>query len=132
MQKVNRNIFWLVMASETVHLFCCVLPSIVSVLSLLASLGVTGAVPLGLHELHHVMHDWEIPLITASAVILLAGWVLHYISWRLDCRNQVGCAHGPCDSKKRRTNWILWLATSLFFVNLIIYLGLHHFTAPVH
>ena len=39
MEKRRKAVFWAVLLSETSHLFCCVLPSVFSVLSLLVGVG---------------------------------------------------------------------------------------------
>ncbi|MBU0800032.1 MAG: hypothetical protein KKA05_03430 [Alphaproteobacteria bacterium] len=124
MQRFKTAIFWAVLVSETGHVFCCVMPTIVTVMSLLSGLGMLSVMPAGLLAFHDFMHEWEIPVIITSAVILLFGWVLHFISLKLDCHD-TGCHHGECAPKKISTSKLLWIATGLFSVNLIIYLALH-------
>jgi fumarate reductase subunit D len=116
MQKLKTAVFWTVLASETGHVFCCVMPTIVTILSLLSG--------LGLISFHEFMHDWEVPIIVASALILALGWALHFVSLKLDCHD-TGCHHGACAPKKVSTSKLLWIATGLFAVNLTIYLTLH-------
>lgn len=124
MQKTKNTIFWAVILSETGHVFCCVLPTVFSVLSLLAGLGMVSAVPVWMEELHHVLHDWEIPVIVLSGFLLMMGWALHAYSRKIDC-HETGCHHPPCDSKKTTASRILVVATTLFCINLAVYVFLH-------
>lgn len=124
MNRYQGAISWLSITSEVSHFFCCGIPIIFSIVSLLANAGIVASMPLGLDHLHHIMHDYEIPLIAISALIILSGWSLHYVSNRMDCR-KTGCAHPPCDKKKIRSTRILQLATLLFAVNLASYFLLH-------
>lgn len=125
MQRVQSIIYWFCVTSEISHFFCCGLPIVFSILSLLSSAGLTAAMPLGLEELHHAMHDYEIPMIMVSSAILVMGWALHYVAYRIDCRS-TGCAHGPCAPKKKRSGKVLIIATILFALNLLGYITLHH------
>lgn len=124
MERLKSAIFWAVLVSETGHVFCCVLPTIVSVLSLLSGLGLLSVMPAGLLAFHSFMHHWEIPIIAASAIILAGGWLLHGISLKLDCHD-TGCHHGTCEPKKNNTVRLLWIATGLFTFNLTVYLVFH-------
>ncbi len=124
MERLKSGIFWAVLVSETSHVFCCVLPTVVSLISLMAGAGMLSALPGPVLAIHDALHAYEIPMICGSALILLAGWVMHYISLRLDCRG-TGCAHEPCAPKKDRTKMLLIGATVLFCFNLTIYLCFH-------
>jgi hypothetical protein len=127
MQRIQTAINWFCLGSEISHFFCCGLPIIFSLLGLLASAGLTAAMPVGLESLHHTMHNYERPLIFVSLGILMMGWVLHFIAYRLDCRAE-GCAreHEPCAPKKRRSGKVLIIATILFALNLVAYMALHN------
>lgn len=124
MQKLQNTLFWTIVASETSHVFCCVLPTVVSLASLLSGLGLVSALPAGVLSFHDFMHRWEIPLIIFSGVVLALGWALHIISVRIDCHDS-GCGHEPCAPKKRRTTGILKIATALFAVNTSVYFAFH-------
>lgn len=115
---------WAVLVSECSHVFCCVLPTVFSILSVLVGLGLVGAVPVWMDALHHVMHDWEVPIILFSGLVVLAGWALHLYSQKLDCHD-TGCVHGGCAPKKNRNLTILKIATVLFVVNVTIYMVFH-------
>ncbi|PCI98424.1 MAG: hypothetical protein COB14_07865 [Alphaproteobacteria bacterium] len=123
-KRVQGIFSWVVVLSEVSHVFCCVLPSIFSVLTIFVGMGVIGVMPVWMESTHHVMHDWEIPLIGMSAFILVLGWGLHFISKRIDCHD-TGCGHGPCGTKKNKTARTLKIATFLFVINVIIYLSVH-------
>lgn len=125
MQRINKALGWAILASETSHVFCCVLPTLAGVFSLLSGLGVVGVLPAGIMSFHEMMHEWEIPMIVASGVILALGWGLYAVSLRLDCHD-TGCHHGACAPKKNKTALILKAASVLFVVNTVIYLTFHY------
>lgn len=125
MQKLQKTLSGAVILSELSHIFCCGLPVLFSLASLLAGIGFLTVVPGWLEHLHHALHDYEIPLIMASGVILVSGWGLHYIAKRLDCRS-TGCAHEPCGPKKKRSDRILLAATVLYCTNVVLYTFLHY------
>ena len=125
MQRIQSAIYWFCFTSEISHFFCCGLPVIFSLMSLLSSAGLMATMPVGLENVHHAMHDYERPLIAVSFAILMMGWMLHYVAYRIDCR-KTGCGHGPCAPKKRRSGKVLIIATILFAVNLASYAALHH------
>lgn len=124
MERIQKTIFWAVLASEFSHIFCCVLPTVVSILSLMAGLGIFSVMPSGLLALHELIHTWEVPMIITSAAILLMGWGLHVLSVKIDCHN-TGCAHEPCGPKKTRSSKLLMIATALFTINVSVYMFVH-------
>ena len=126
MQSLNRFITVTSVASEVTHMFCCGIPMIFSVLSFLTSAGLMASMPSSLEHIHHVMHDYEIPMIAISALLITTGWVFHYISKAIDCRKDGDCSHAPCSTKKKRSSKILMLATFLFILNVTGYFLLHH------
>jgi hypothetical protein len=134
MEKMKRGLFWGLIASESVHIFCCVLPTIFSVLSLMAGMGMIATMPGFIDEAHHIIHDFEIPMIIISGMILILGWGLYFYSRRISCRTQGSCSHEPCTPKKDRTRLFMVLATILFFVNITVYFTFHQpmDVAPVH
>lgn len=115
---------WVVVFSELSHIFCCVLPSVFSIMTVLVGIGVLGAVPVWMDGMHEAMHDWEIPIIVGSGTVLMFGWIVHFISKRIDC-HESGCGHGPCAPKKQKMSIILKIATFLFVMNVIIYATVH-------
>jgi cytochrome b subunit of formate dehydrogenase len=125
MQKLQSFIYWACVTSEISHVFCCGLPMVFSVLSLLSGVGLITVMPAGLVTIHEALHAYEIPMIATSGVIILLGWALHYIAYRMDCRS-TGCVHEPCKPKKKRSAKVLVVATALFVLNVSGYVLLHH------
>ena len=123
-EKIQKSMVWAVILSESSHLFCCVLPTIVSLMGLLAGLGVIVALPSGVLQLHEFLHEWEIPMIAASGVILALGWIAIRYSDKVDCHS-TGCAHGACAPKKSRAHLVLKIATVLFVFNVAVYVVVH-------
>lgn len=123
-KKVQGVFSWVVIASEIGHVFCCVLPTVFSVLTLLVGMGMIGVMPIWIDQFHDVMHGWEIPLMGFSGGVLLTGWAIYYVSRRMDCHD-TGCCHEPCSPKKDRTKTILKIATALFVINVMIYATVH-------
>lgn len=120
----QKNFGWAVLVSEFGHVFCCVLPTVFTVLGFAANIGLIGAAPIGLVALHEAMHHYEVPIIIFSGVMVALGWMVHAASLRVDCHD-TGCVHVPCDRTKRRNSRILAVASALFLVNLGIYLFVH-------
>ncbi len=125
MERIQRAIFWAIVVSETGHVFCCVLPTIISLASLLAGVGMLSILPAGILAFHELMHKWELPMIALSAAVLGLGWILNAISERIDCHS-TGCHHGPCKPKKLSAKGILIFATALFVFNTAIYFLFHY------
>lgn len=124
MQKYQKPIFWAIILSETSHVFCCVLPTVFSILSLLSGLGLMAAMPGWMESLHGVMHSWETTMIGVSALVIALGWGLYFYSRGTECRDHQ-CCHGNCGSRKRLSKKILLAATVLLGFNLTIYFVFH-------
>lgn len=124
MQRFQGIINFVAISSEVTHFFCCGIPILFSLFSLIISLGLSASMPLGLESAHHIMHDYERSMIAVSAAILIVGWALHYVAYRIDCRS-TGCSHEPCAPKKKRSGKILIIATILFVINVGSYWALH-------
>lgn len=123
-RKVQGLFSWIVILSEISHVFCCVLPSIFSILTLFVSMGLIGMTPLWLDGMHEIMHDWEMAIIALSGVIVLLGWGIHHVAEKIDCHD-TGCAHGECKPKKKSATRVLRIATTLFVINVAIYVTIH-------
>ncbi len=123
-EKLQKPMMWAVILSETSHLFCCVLPTIVSLVGLLAGLGVVVALPVRFLELHDFLHQWELPMIAGSGLILALGWAAVRHGDKVDCHS-TGCAHGACAPKKNRAHLVLKIATVLFIFNVLVYAVVH-------
>lgn len=124
MNRLHSAINWVSVTSEISHFFCCGLPIVFSLVSLLSGVGLIAAMPMGITHWHEAMHQYELPMIMVSGVVIVLGWALHAIAKKLDCRT-TGCAHEPCGSKKRKSSRILLIATGLYVLNLAGYLLLH-------
>lgn len=126
MKKINKGLFWTVVASESIHIFCCVLPTMFSVLSLMAGVGMIATMPGFIDEAHHMIHEYEIPMIIVSGIILVIGWGIYAYSRRMNCSSEGStCCHEPCAPKKDRTRLFMILATCLFVVNVSVYFIFH-------
>ncbi len=122
---------WFVVLSELSHVFCCVLPSVFSMLTILITMGVMGSMPGWINDVHDVMHGWEVPIIAASGIVLVLSWGLHLVSKRINCHD-TGCVHEPCEPKKDKNAFILKIATVLFVANVSIYSFVHRGYQPDH
>lgn len=129
-EVIQKRLVWAVILSESTHVFCCVFPTVFSVLSLLAGLGVVATMPGFMVEMHDFLHEWELPMIAASGAVLALGWAAVLYSDRLDCRTAETscCDHESCAPKKNRAHLVLTLATVLFVFNVFIYLAFHKST----
>lgn len=124
MQKFRKTLNVAIVLSEMSHLFCCVLPTLFSLLTLLAGLGVLAAVPVLMIEVHELIHAYELWVIGFSGGMILFGWLLHWQSTKVDCHN-TGCHHPPCEPVKTKTSKFLIVATVLFVMNLLVYGVVH-------
>lgn len=140
----QKRLVWAVILSESTHIFCCVFPTVFSVLSLMAGLGVVATMPAFMVEMHDFLHDWELPMIVGSGIVLALGWAAMVYSNRLDCRTAEAscCAHEPCAPKKNKAHLVLVIASVLFVFNVFVYFAFHRSTwlvdqlglnpAPIH
>jgi predicted secreted protein len=119
-----RHFGWAVLVSELSHVFCCVIPTLVTVLSALANIGLFSATPGFLMDVHSVMHTYEMPIISFSGAMMVLGWAAHIYGNHVDCHD-TGCGHPPCSPQKTKNTKILIVATVLFMVNIVIYFGVH-------
>ncbi len=124
MQKIQKSVSLAIIAAEASHVFCCVLPTLVSIISLLSGLGLIGALPVGILAFHDLMHGYELPIIVVSGLIIALGWGLYFYSKKLDCHD-TGCGHGPCEPKKKSSAKLLIVASLLFVVNVGVYTVFH-------
>lgn len=125
MEKLQKATFWVLVLSESTHVFCCVLPTLVSIISLLAGAGALTFIPSSLLDVHDLLHHWEVPMIIFSGILLALGWGLYRLSQKLNCVQDAHCCHTPCAPKKTATFKIMLAATALFVFNVIIYFAFH-------
>lgn len=123
-EKHQKTLFWTIIATEISHVFCCVLPTLFSAMSVLAGLGIVASMPGWLEGLHDALHDWELVMIALSASVVAIGWGLHFYSLKNDCHDH-GCIHEPCGPRKRIASRILIAASILLAFNVTIYFGFH-------
>lgn len=124
MQRVQKALSWVIVLSECSHVFCCVLPTAISIMGLLAGVGLVSVLPAAILEFHGTMHRWELPMIALSGIVLALGWLAHVVSVRIDCHS-TGCSHGPCQPAKMKASAVLRIASGLFVFNTIIYVIFH-------
>ncbi len=125
MERFHTHFGWAIIVSQLTHVFCCGLPVLFSVLSLLSGFGLISITP-AFEELHHILHEWESAIFTTSAIILALGWALHFYSRKIDCMKTSTCSHAPCAPKKKRSSYIMVGATALFLINISFFIGLGH------
>jgi hypothetical protein len=123
-EHLRKPLIWTIILSETTHIFCCVLPTLFSLASLLVGAGLIAALPPGLEKFHSMLHGYEVPLIIFSGLVIALGWIADWYARRIDCHD-TGCCHAPCTSAKSRAHIVLKLASGLFIINLIVYFAFH-------
>ncbi len=124
MEILRRHFGLAVLLSELGHVFCCVLPTIFTILSFAANIGLIGMAPSWLMEIHEKIHHYEVYIIFFSGIVLVLGWIALYLSRKVDCHD-TGCGHPPCDGGKRENGRIMVIATILFLINFSIYAFVH-------
>ncbi len=107
----NKAIKLGIIASILPHLFCCVLPIVLSVISLFA--------PEVAHA-EFIPHWFEPWLFVFSAVMLVVSW---YLVLR-DCKCECEHCHEKGGHKTQKI--ILGIITIIFIVSLILHLLAHH------
>lgn len=105
----NKAVKLGIIASILPHLFCCVLPIILSIIGLFAP------------EISHtpLVPEWIEPWIFVfSALTLIFSWimVMH------DCH----CKYDHCNHNHKKQKIILSIVTLLFIISIILHLTLHH------
>ncbi|MDB5492011.1 MAG: putative rane protein [Micavibrio sp.] len=128
MQRIQKALFWSIVASESTHVFCCVLPTLVSVISLVAGMSALSFLPGFVLTIHETLHAYEVPTIFFSGLMLAIGWALQGYSKRLDCGTAEDscCSHEPCAPRKDHTFKIMIGATALFAFNVGVYFVFHY------
>jgi len=124
MDRFHTNFGLAIVFSQLTHLFCCGLPVLFSVLSLLSGLGFVGTMPESMESVHEIVHEWETVMLIGSGIILALGWALYLYSRKIDCSKTDACSHKPCSPKKKYSRYILIVASVLFAVNISIFLFL--------
>ncbi len=129
MEKYKNTVLGAIMVSEASHIFCCVLPTVFSIVSILSGVGIISTLPTGWIEIHDTLHYWELPMISVSAVVLALGWGMHYYMEHMGPHEQhKHCCDGHCgpsEPKKNKVHLVLKMATVLFLANIAIYAVFH-------
>ncbi|MCE7885959.1 MAG: hypothetical protein DYH13_00425 [Alphaproteobacteria bacterium PRO2] len=129
MEKYRKTVLTAILLSETSHIFCCVLPTVFSIVSVLSGIGIISALPAGWTHLHDLLHHYEVPMIVLSGMVLALGWGLHYYTEHMGPHEQhKHCCDGHCgpkEQKKNKVHMILKVATILFLVNVTVYFMFH-------
>lgn len=124
MQKIHGVLNYTVLISQLGHVFCCGVPALVSVLSLVIGFGLIGSVPGILGDLHQSVHIWEKSILIFSGSMLTFGWALDNFSRHMVHEKQ-GCSHKSCHTKKQKNSRILIFSSVLFAINIFLYLYAH-------
>jgi hypothetical protein len=129
MEKYRKTVLAALLVSETSHIFCCVLPTVFSIVSLLSGIGIISALPAGWMHFHDLLHHYEVPMIMFSAMVLALGWGLHYYTEHMGPHEQhKHCCDGHCGTtpqKKNKIHVVLKIATVLFVINVAVYFLFH-------
>ncbi len=120
MERIQKTSNAIVLLSAFSHFFCCVLPTISSIVGLGASFGMVSTNL----TFFKWFHEHEEQILVFSAIALTVSAIAQIISWRIDCHNS-GCEHGKCTPKKKVSNKIFTIAVVLFLINLTIHLMQH-------
>lgn len=122
----HRGFGWAVLLSELSHVFCCVLPTLFTLFSFAANVGLVGEAPGFLMRLHEQMHHYEIPLIVFSGGMVAIGWAVFLLgrNFILEGEGQ-NCSETACRKQKCHNYNILVLATLLFVLNVGIFAFVH-------
>lgn len=107
----NKVIKLGIIATILPHLFCCVLPIVLSVISLFF--------PVEAHW-HVIPHDFEPVLFMFSAIMLMISWYL--VLFNCKCK----CEHCEKPENHKTQKIILACITLLFIISIVIHLFAHH------
>ena len=108
-----------VIAAGLSHVFCCVLPAVLSILSISTVFGASTTTVLNFEWFEAI----EEQVLIFSGVVLFISGLAQLVSWRVKCNASV-CCHEPCEKRK---NWAMRLfifATVIYLFNLIVLLFL--------
>lgn len=131
MERIQSVLYWVIVVSASSHIFCCVLPTAVSLLGLVTGVGMISSSLPWFEHVHHVIHRYETPLLVFSGMMLALGWGVQMYSQHIDCHD-TGCTHGSCAPQKKRAALILYIATGLFVFNILSFLFLAHDAPHIH
>jgi len=101
------------------HFFCCFLPGMISLFTLITLTG-TAVVTMEDFGIPEAVHE---KMIYISALVLLISGIANYTSWKMDCSKV--CAHGDCAPKKSQYFRFYGYSVAFFILNAIIHFGTH-------
>lgn len=128
MFKWGRRADRLHAAALASHIACCGAPIALNLFALAFGAGLFASIAPWVDRTHGFLHAREIWFVAFSAVLLVAGGVAQYLSWREDCGAET-CAHGSCAPKKPRRLHVYGLVCALFLINLSVF-AWHRTAAP--
>lgn len=120
----HRSFGWAVLVSELGHVFCCVLPTVFTILSFAANIGLVGEAPGFLMALHEQMHHYEIPIIVFSGGMVAMGWGVFWLARKLAPQAE-NCSNAGCCKQQCHNRNILIIASLLFVMNVAIFAFVH-------
>lgn len=132
--KLHHHLAFVVILTEASHIFCCVLPTLVTLISVLASFGVIAQVPVFMLDIHEALHAYELPIIGFSGLMLALGWVFYVISRRVECEKPHCEPHETiCAPHKNTAHRVLQIASLIFALNILVYTTVHiHLEESLH
>ncbi len=114
------------------HLFCCGIPAIVAIVSLISTVSLSGtALMLQIKDFSETIHLAAFAFSTLMVIIALGTF---FLSRKQNCVEDGHCAHEPCAPKKTK-NWrLMSISLALYAINVIVFLYLDHLMpyADVH
>jgi hypothetical protein len=118
-ERVQKALNWFLVVSCFGHIFCCGLPAAASVVGAGLSFGLISTNFIWLEQ----FHEQAGLFLVVSGVVLLVTGILQWVGSKLDCHN-TGCSHPPCDSSKRKSLYLFYVATGLFVLNFLVHIAL--------
>lgn len=106
---------YVIICSALMHIFCCGIPLLLSVTSLVNIVGISS---LSIFEV-----DWfeaiESYIVLFSGVLLITTIAINQFSKKINCIESGACEHKPCDEKKHHSSYVLNIAIILYALNLL-------------
>lgn len=118
MHKFHKFTFSFVALSACMHIFCCGLPLLTSIVNILFGFGAMASFSTELS----FIHEYENFILIVSGFMLILGYVAQYASFKIDCKTHASCSHEPCSPKKTLSFKIQMAATLIFLFNLFVIL----------
>lgn len=107
------------LAALFAHAFCCGLPALSAIASLVAGVGAAGSSVF--HDFAHAIEQWHVHLFVFSTLMLGVAVFASVVAERRDCVTEGHCCHPPCTPAKKRSWRILGISVALYVVNCILF-----------